>query len=196
MKVMKRLIPVCVVCISVFTAHAWQPRDVQRGYRGFAEWSTDITSYKYDEASRATAWSTGISTSHGYQFSPRFFLGAGVGFQPSVNSSGADLVPLFIQARTDQTWGKFTPFGDLRVGYNMCDGGGLYLSPSVGYRFNWGRRLNLNVGVGMTLRGTTTEQYQINVIPLPDGTFAAEMLYQGKHHSVKPMFSLRVGIDF
>ena len=141
---------------------------------------------------KETCWFTGGSTSHGFQFNPHLFVGAGLMIE-KCNKFDTWTLPLFAQVRTDQTWGKFTPFGDLRLGYNCTDGGGIYLSPTVGYRFNFGRKLNLNLGVGMTLRGHTVEKYDIYLDEFA-GDFS--MTYLGKAHQTKGMFTIRVGIDF
>ena len=58
---------------------------------------------------------------------------------------------LFGNVRGDWKFGQFTPFGDLRIGYTSFEGGGLYFSPAVGHRFNWGRKAGLNVGIGLKL---------------------------------------------
>lgn len=172
-------------------------RQPEHGYRGFVEWSNDITSYRYDDdGTRFSSWSTGFSTSHGYQFNPNLFLGAGIGLQGWVNNPGSDLLPLFVQVRTDQNWNGFTPYGDLRIGGNLCDGGGLFLSPSVGYRFNWGRKVGINLGIGLTLRGSTHDKYSFDVITTPNGETWVEGRYLGKQHQIKPMFNIRLGIDF
>ena len=106
--------------------------------------------------------------------------------------------PLFVQVRTAQKWGQFTPFGDLRVGFNCCDGGGIYLSPTVGYRLNWGRKANLNLGIGLTLRGSTTDNYRMTFTEdfLGTGQSVLDIEYIGKSHHTKAMFTIRLGIDF
>lgn len=172
-------------------------REPQRGYRGFVDWDNSITSYKIDEGQRETVWFTGGSTSHGFQFNPHFFLGGGLMIEGSNKLEMATL-PLFVQVRTDQKWGQFTPFGDLRVGFNCCDGGGIYLSPTVGYRLNWGRKANLNLGIGLTLRGSTTDNYRMTFTEdfLGTGQSVLDIEYIGKSHHTKAMFTIRLGIDF
>jgi hypothetical protein len=169
----------------------------QRGYRGFVEWSNDITSYKYFEDSRLNFYYTGVSTSHGYQFNPNLFVGAGLAIQ-TYTGGGIWKVPVFAQVRTDQQWGKFTPFGDLRVGYDLgdCDGSsGYYFSPTVGYCFNWGRKVGLNVALGLTLKGYSIDMYNIELVEV-DGYYTYNMDYIGVKHGTKPYFTFRVGLDF
>lgn len=191
---MKRL-SVCAAAIALIASAS--AREPQRGYRGFVDWDNSITSYLIDEGQRETVWYTGISTSHGYQFNPHFFLGGGLMLTKSTTFDMATL-PIFVQTRYDNTWGRFTPFGDLRIGFNCSDGGGLYFSPTVGYRFNWGRKANLNLGVGLTLKGSTTENYRMVFIEdyLGTGNSALDIEYLGKSHHTKAMFTIRLGIDF
>lgn len=166
----------------------------QCGYRGFAEWDNNITSYNYYFGGSETVWYTGVSTSHGYQFNPHIFAGAGLMLERSTKYDQWT-VPVFAQFRTDLSFGKYTPFGDIRLGYNFTDGGGIYFSPTVGYRFNFGRKLNLNLGVGMTLRGYTLDCYDLKGYDYETGHYV-EAVYMGKSHQSKAMFNIRVGIDF
>lgn len=186
----KSILTLSLILLTAVSAFAGPP---QRGYRGFAEWDNGITSYPQVDDSRKTVWFTGVSTSHGYQLNPNLFVGAGLMVEKSTQF-GFWTLPVFTQVRTDQKWGKFTPFGDLRIGYNCCDGGGIYFSPTVGYRFNWGRRMNLNLGIGLTLRGSSIKQYNIEYDP--DDNEMAYISYIGKKHQTKAMFTIRVGIDF
>lgn len=176
---------------AAIIAVAVNAREPQRGYRGFVEWDNNITSYNFYDG-KETCWFTGVSTSHGFQFNPHLFAGAGLMIEKCTKFDTWTL-PLFAQVRTDQTWGKFTPFGDLRLGYNCTDGGGIYLSPTIGYRFNFGRKLNLNFGAGMTLRGQTVEKYNIDI---NESASEVTITYMGKSHQTKGMFTIRVGIDF
>jgi hypothetical protein len=189
-KLLSLLLSLCVAS-SVF---ALSP---QRGYRGFLEWSNDITTYKDFEDLRITFYYTGVSTSHGYQFNPHFFLGAGLAIQP-YTGGGIWKVPVFVQARTDQQWGKFTPFGDLRVGYDIGDSdgsSGYYFSPTVGYRFNWGRKVGLNVALGLSLKRYSIDMYNVD-FRNEDGFVTVDYEYLGVNHHTKPYFTFRVGIDF
>jgi hypothetical protein len=189
---MKRLTILFLVAFFAVYANAIEP---QRGYRGFLEWDNNISSVNYDVVGRQTEYFTGLSTSHGYQFNSNLFAGVGLTLDRNVDFDEW-MFPVFAQVRTDQNWGGFTPFGDLRIGYNLTDGGGIYFSPTVGYRFNWGRKMNLNVGVGLTLRGYSVEKYYDDFYETPDGTSYATTTYIGNSHKARAMFNIRVGIDF
>lgn len=186
---MKRFLLILTAAILSVGVFARQP---QRGYRGFIDWDNNLTQYDaWYEGNHKTYYYTGVSTSHGFQFNPNFFLGGGLAVQYN-KYSDSYVVPLFLQVRTDQKFGKFTPFGDLRIGYSCTDGGGLYLSPMIGYRFNWGRKVGVNVGVGLTVKGSTIDIF--NVAVDINGYMQLEQI--GTEYRTKLMFAFRVGFDF
>ncbi len=175
-------------------------REPERGYRGFADWTNRIYHHK-DPYWSHTYYCPGISTSHGYQFNPWLF--AGVGLDYSLKDIGYSnthhysldsyFLSLFADVRTDLQFGKFTPFADVRLGVNATSSGTVYFSPSIGYRFNWGRKVGINVGVGYTLDGyryekqvwgTTTDGLHMF---FPTGEFYNYNLSS---------FTFRLGIDF
>lgn len=165
---------------------------LQPGYRGFVDWSNSMRSYQLWEFLNKTDYYTGVSTSHGYQFNNWFYAGAGMDFEYCTNENKFILAP-FIDGRADLTFGKITPFGDIRVGYSVNDGGGIYFSPSIGYRFNWGNKIGLNFGLGLTLKGYNKD--------LQDAVYYPEMgwwdfITVGKYRGCYAFFSFRLGIDF
>lgn len=182
-------------------------QDVARGYRGFVEYDASITSWKvadgyhfnpetgpeFSGIHRKAFGEMVLSTSHGYQFNPRFFLGLGVmGGYSGIHDGW--FLGTFLHARTDQTFGKLTPYADIRVGLVTHAEGGLYISPSIGYRFNFGHRTNLNLGLGVTLRhmgetGDSSTFYYDNAGDLIHITV-------GKDPVLKPYFTFRIGLDF
>lgn len=167
-------------------------RQPQRGYRGFIDWDNNLTSYSvWIPDNRVTYFYSGVSTSHGYQFNPNFFLGAGLSIEYN-KYSDSFVLPVFMQFRTDQKFGKFTPFGDLRLGFSCTDGGGLYAAPVIGYRFNWGRKAGFNIGVGLTIKGSTVDIFDIGT----DDEGYQYLKYVGHSHQTKLMFAFRVGLDF
>lgn len=194
---MKRTILFVLTIISVcILSEARQP---QRGYRGFFEWSSSLRSHKFGTFDidgniytyRENTFYSGIATSHGYQINRKFFAGAGLEMEKCSNL-GNWIAALFVQGRIDLEFGKFTPFGDLRVGVNLAEGTAAYISPTIGYRFNWGRKMGINLGAGLTLAGYKAEHYE--------GTWTGpdsfEMHYINTRHHIRPYFSFRLGIDF
>lgn len=159
-------------------------REPQRGYRGFTdlEWS----SYTYDFAGRRVSAGIGVTTAHGYQFNPHFFAGAGFSLV------GNNILPVYVDARTDWKFGFFTPFADLKLGYNLLDGGGIYFSPTVGHRFNWGRKLGINLGFGLTIKGFKADLYNI----ITDGNGYTTFVKVGDQRFSRTYFTARIGIDF
>lgn len=140
---------------------------------------------------RENTFYTGFSTSHGYQINPMFFVGAGLDIEKCTTFEKW-VVPVFFQGRIDLQFGKFTPYGDLRLGANIADGVGIYISPTIGYRFNWGRKTGVNVGAGLSLAGYKTEHYE-GIFTGPD---SLEIYYVGTKHHIRPYFSFRLGLDF
>lgn len=189
---MKRILIITSLLLIALFASARQP---QRGYRGFFDWSNSVRSDKFwyseDDRVSTTSHYWGFSTSHGYQINPIFFVGAGLAME-KCSDLGNWIAPVFVQGRADFKFGNYTPFGDLRLGVNMAEGAGVYFSPTVGYRFNWGRKMGVNLGLGLTLGGYKAEHYDI-IIPSPD-EYIIE--YLGTRRHVRAYFSFRVGIDF
>lgn len=175
------LLPACVL-----PASARQPH---KGYRGFLEWSNSVTR-EPGLYGNETLWFTGGSTSHGYQIDNMWFVGAGLSVEYN-NNWDCWQVPLFVEGRTDFKFGMFTPFADVRLGYSLTDGGGVYFAPSVGYRFNWGRKMGVNVGVGLEVKG-----YKLDVYNVSNTNGYYELEYLGSERHAKAELSLRVGIDF
>ena len=127
---MKRTVIIILAAILLCqVAEAIQPK---RGYRGFFEWSNSM---RYDNfgvvgfngniiMERQRSFYTGFTTSHGYQINPLFFIGAGLGMEHCGNVDNW-VAPIFLEGRIDLTFGKFTPFGDLRLGANLAEGAGV-----------------------------------------------------------------------
>lgn len=172
-----------------------QARDPQTGYRGFVDWDNSIGAldhfgYASGTWKHDTNWFIGVSTTDGYQLNENVFLGGGILF--SASAPGGHLnIPLYAAVRYDCRFEKFTPFGDVRLGYNMADGGGIYFSPTVGYRLSLGAKTNLNFGVGLTVRGYTEET---TVVEALDPGWPLE--YVENHHKANAMFTFRIGFDF
>ncbi len=191
---MKRFFTVCVILLGFVAGHAGEP---SRGYRGFFEWSNDLYAPKVvnwlnpSEQVRETRYFTGVTTSHGYQIDRRFFVGLGAGFEHS-STAGRWIVPLFVEGRADFRLGKFTPFVDLRGGVNVGSGVCGLFSPTVGYRFSWGRKVGINVGLGMTVTG-----YHYDLLDVTQNELGYwDWVKIGDGSQYDAMFTFRVGIDF
>lgn len=195
---MKKTIAIILTVITVCSVYASEPR---RGYRGFYEWDNYFGSMPYFDHStgqeeKDLQWILGWSTTHGCQIDKHVFVGAGllVGFGvPSLECT----LPVFFDFRYDHSFDKFRPFGDLRIGYDLTDGGGIYFSPTIGHRFNWGRKLGLNLGIGLMLRGRTSDVYRLDIVQdTYPGKTDLEIVNLGRKHYTDTFFTFRVGIDF
>lgn len=205
--------------VALFMTTAILAREPQRGYRGFIDWENTIGALDYCHFSHGyydqkkltevyehrTRWLSGVSTSHGYQFNSHIYAGIGIMFSHAV-SAGDIMLPVFAHFRYDYAKGKFRPFVELRGGYNFREGGGIYFSPSVGYRLNWGRKSNLNFGIGLTLISRPIGQLvyiydHINFseasshLHILDLSHTSLSIYPDKRRA-NALFTLRIGIDF
>ena len=163
----KRIIIVfLVVIVCPLTLLAKQP---ERGYRGFVDWD-NLLSISFAFISGDGGESrviTGFTTSHGYQFNNWLFVGGGTGFLYNLNwkkgmvnyGDPRMVIPIFAEGRLDAKWGKFTPYFSVQLGGNIAKHGGVYFSPMVGYRFNWGRKTAINLGLGATLVGHNDSEW-------------------------------------
>lgn len=168
----------------------------EKGYRGFAEWSADIKAdiaiYGGPTDSR---FYTGVSVSQGYQFNPWLFVGGGVLVEQCVKDNSIFSAPAFGQVRTDLRLKNFTPFADVRLGYNFANYGGIYFSPSIGYRINWGKRIGINIGIGYSMTGNRTMIETVTEILGPDGMGGTNTTWH-RRHDFDNTLTLRVGFDF
>ena len=181
------------ILVVLLCAPMGYAREPKRGYRGFFDIDACICAFEYDEDWHPAIWAAGLSTSHGYQINNNWFVGAGVMFEPYLNFGGG-IVPFFAEGRFDKTWGKFTPFADVRLGYAINDGAGdgVYFSPTVGYRFNFGHKVNINIGLGLNFR-SMTQRYEAY---WRDPATNISYNYKESYTSTRSMFNFRVGFDF
>ncbi|MDE6480550.1 MAG: hypothetical protein K2L45_09785 [Muribaculaceae bacterium] len=192
----KFFLTLTMAATTILIASAREPKS---GYRGFVDldctigkayWFSSADGYYKHEG----LLYLGFTTSHGYQINRHAYVGAG--FMMSLGFPSL-MLPVFADFRYDRSFGKFTPYGDVRIGYSFSDGGGMYFSPIVGYRVNLGRKANFNIGVGLTLCGQTHEKYITDC--QKDETsdeYECIVYYVGTRHIYDPRFSLRFGFDF
>lgn len=186
---MRKIVLFLFLITISFALSAKQP---QRGYRGFVDWNNSLRIYEWSGIGRTTDYFTGFSTSHGYKVNPWIFAGAGFNFEYFSTARDYIIAPFF-DFRSDFKFIKFTPFADARIGYSCTDGGGIYFSPFIGYRFNWGRKVGINVGVGITLKGYKSDIVDIEYNPELGGW---DVEYLGMERKVETFLSFRIGLDF
>lgn len=176
----------------IFLSLTLSARQPSRGYRGFIDFAWSTFSESIGDDWKVTANHYGLSTVHGYQIIPELFVGAG--FELANNATASSVyLPVFADVRTDLKFGRFTPFADMRVGWAVCSDGGFRLQPMVGYRFNWGRKVGINLAVGMTLQCYKTYDYSDSGWIDPDGY--QHQAYRVGHRALAG-FTLRLGFDF
>ncbi len=201
----KRFTLVIILMMAIFPAKIFG-EEIRKGYRGFVDATFNATSYKVAShyyfsqtdglvitgVDRQGFVSAGIATSHGYQFNPHLFVGLGLSAEYS-QIYNAVMLGSFIHLRTDQTFGRFTPYAELRTGLKTDSDGAFFLTPELGYRFNFGHKTNLNVGIGLSLQyrpdRTSVTSYGNN------GDYFRYLVVE-KPPVFKPYFDFKVGIDF
>ncbi len=139
-----------------------------RGYRGYADLGYTIGVGYYDLNSFE------ISTTHGYQLSSYFFIGAGVGFHFMQEYKTPDMnipmdirdskvsIPFYVDFRG--TFGKrrVAPFVDLKLGYFVTNGDAFYSHISAGVRIRTVEKQAVTIGIGgsyESLRFETFDQF-------------------------------------
>lgn len=116
------------------------------GYNGFLDLGYSIGVGSGEKTGRVD-----FTTSHGYQFNPYFFLGAGMGVNVycQSNANGWSF-PVFINPRATLLDSKVSPFIDVKIGNTFGQNvKGFYFSPGVGIHFNspnTGMRANFTIG--------------------------------------------------
>lgn len=127
---------------------------ISTGYHGFADFGYTIGFGDYKMGRFE------LSSTHGYQFNPYIFVGAGFGIHfmseyktphmtiPLDYRSFQVDVPAYANIRLTLLNGSVSPFIDGKCGYYLTHHGGLYLNASVGCRFTmWGNQaFNIYVG--------------------------------------------------
>ncbi len=128
---------------------------LETGYRGFFDFGGTIGTGTFDD-NRVE-----LSTSHGIQISPHFFLGVGAGYN---HYSGLELheIPVFGHVRSEFLDKFVSPFIDIKIGYTVFDEMGFYMNPSVGCRIALPRKTGLSFSVGYTMQKFDIYYYDDN----------------------------------
>lgn len=185
-----------LLILAAFISLAAYGEQPERGYRGFLQWSNDIRSNEGE-----TNYYTGASSTHGFQFNQVFFAGVGVLAEYCSKNEGPYtwsslvtspwFVSVYADGRADFAIGSFTPYADFRLGYSIKPDKGVYISPSLGYRFKGLGSVVFDVGLGVSL--TTYSRREIDG-PLLDG-IPTPANYICKH-KIRAYFSFGLGVEF
>lgn len=175
---------------------------LKKGYHGFAD-----VGYCY-YISQIAPSTIEITTSHGYQFNPYIFLGAGVGFDFTGKAEWGDVngkpyekrdskvdIPIFFNARANITRTRFSPFADARVGAYVNNEGGIYANLAVGGRFGIDENVGVSLSFGYELRKVTVQE--LRLIP---GTkyngYSYQYYYTDRTGNSVDGFVFKLGFDF
>lgn len=153
------------------------------GYRGFLDLGYTIGVGDY------AAGRLDITTTHGYQTCPYFFIGVGTGIHYYTEGSSIG-VPLFADLRADFLDNWVTPFFDFKIGYSVADISGFYMCPSIGCRFGFGNNLGMHISLGYTLQKATATYYSYYY-----GYYGASFSYHEESVNVGGI-TLKVGLEF
>lgn len=152
---MKKVILLFAMHLAFASSQA-QDNTFGHGYRGFADLGYTIGVGDYDFGRFE------ISTTHGYQVNPYFFVGGGVGFHFMSSYETKDMeipldkrdskvsIPLFTDFRGTFSKGKFAPFVDLKLGYFVTNNDGFYCNLSAGCRMALKGKQGITLSIGYT----------------------------------------------
>ena len=200
---MKRILSLHFFFLIFFTANAGT---IQKGYHGFADVGYD---YCISDLAPATI---SVTTSHGYQFSPFVFLGAGIGFDftGSAEYSGEikDItgypyekrdatvdIPLFFNGRFNFTKTKAVPFIDLRAGAYVNNEGGYYINAMLGCRISLSDNSGLSFSVGVKGRKITAQSLNFTSGNKYNG-YKTSYYYEDDQNYPLENISFKIGYDF
>lgn len=161
---MKKVLLMFCVLLAGITAKA--QGDFTHGYRGFFDlgYTTGVGDYDFSRFE--------ISTTHGYQVCPYFFVGAGVGFHfmqkyetKGMGENALDVrdskvsIPLFVDLHSEFMKTKFAPFVDLKLGHFLNNGDGLYANVSAGVRMKTMDKQAVSLSIGYTFEKLQYETF-------------------------------------
>ena len=123
-------------------------------YRGFVDAGYEVGIGDY-EFGRFV-----VNTTHGYQFNPYIFLGAGTGFHFMSEYKTKDMdialdtreskvdIPIYANAHVNFTKNKISPFIDGKAGTFVTNNGGMFWNISAGCRIATNEKQAVNISLG------------------------------------------------
>ena len=155
------------------------------GYKGFME-----TGYKFGVGEYGEDCFS-FMTTHGYQFSPYYFGGIGVGVNYYDTQYGAWSVPIYGDVKAYLLNNSITPFIDLKIGYTLGDMEGFYLSPSMGCRIRTGNITAFYASFGYEMQKVKVSNYM--QVKTKYGSYRKEI---GWNNETCGGLCLKVGFEF
>ncbi len=152
---MKKYLTLIILALTVVISTNAQNIS-QNCYRGYVDlgYSIGVGDYEFDRFE--------INTSHGYQFTPYLFFGAGFGFHfmnsyesktlvfPDTRDNKVD-IPIFANIRCNFLKKKISPFIDVKGGTYVTNNGELYVNASIGCRFSIDKKQAINLSIGYSV---------------------------------------------
>ena len=176
---------------------------LKKGYHGFA----DLGYCHY--ISQMDPSTIEVTTSHGYQFNPYLFLGAGVGFDFTGECRYGDIIghpynkreskvdiPIFFNAHVNFTKTTLSPFIDARVGTQINNGGGKYLNLSLGARYSINENMGLSFSLGYVVRDVRVEQLETDYGNKYNGYINRYYYTDSRNGEPFDGLTFKVGVDF
>ena len=160
------------------SAKTWN-RDFAKGYRGFIDFGGGFA-----VGSNGSPL-VSMSTSHGYQFNPYYYLGVGVGCNYHAFTLG-NSIPLFANFRTNLLNTRISPFIDFKIGYSLGKNKGFCMHPAIGGSFLTSRKFGWNISVGYDMQLT-----QIRYINWPNLNLSPY-----KENVVIGGITIKAGVEF
>lgn len=158
---------------------------LSKGYKGFVG-----LDYSYNFNDFSDMLNVAISTVHGYQINPYFFVGAGISLNiwGRVNSGKAQFgMPIFANIKITPLKNYITPVVDVRLGSSVGDIKGLYFNPQAGIHIGIRNRSAINIMLGYQLQKMDGYDVKFNA--------AGDMLMKKKKVNCDGL-SLRVQWEF
>ena len=154
-------------------------RDFVKGYHGFIDFGGGFA------AGPNGSPLVSMSTSHGYQFNPYYYLGVGVGYNYHAFILG-NSIPLFANFRTNLLTTSISPFIDFKIGYSLGKNKGFCMHPAIGGSFLTSRKFGWNISVGYDMQLT-----QIRYINWPNLNLSPY-----KENVVIGGITIKAGVEF
>ena len=146
------------------------------GYKGFIDFGGVIGIGNRGDGAIA------VSTTHGYQFNPYFFFGAGIGIEYHMNWE-TFFIPVFADIKTYFLNKNISPFLGLKAGYSVYDGKGCYINPHIGATLSSSPRFGMNLTIGYNM-----QKAKINDRPKNIKNYKDNMAING--------ISIKLGFEF
>jgi hypothetical protein len=187
--------------LSVIVYVGAQAQSIEKGYHGFVEGGYSINT----GATLGLDWPE-INTIHGYQATPSFFIGAGVGFHsmpekeegfigngtPMWKRESSMEIPLFADFRWTMFNKRTTPLLDLRLGHCLTNGGGTYGSLGAGCRISLKNQKAIYILAAFTIHEIQFQEAYMVTTKYSYYWYYRDQNYKEEQRAI----SLKVGFEF